>query len=64
MDIINSWLKCRRDANCSGIPQKNQMYLLDFTFETAKALSFSNQPAAPTKRGRPSGDRPAFPPPT
>jgi hypothetical protein len=63
MAIINSWLEYKRDATALGIPLKNQMDLLDFTFDIAETLSFSKQLAAPTKRGRPLSNSPILPPP-
>ncbi|GBM77608.1 hypothetical protein AVEN_135214-1 [Araneus ventricosus] len=62
MTIINSWSWYKRDAYCSGILQKNQMDLLDFTFKVSY-LSFSNQCPAPPKCGYPSGNNPAVTPP-
>ena len=63
MAIINSWLEYKRDASCLVIPLKNQMDLLDFTFDIAETVSFLKQKAASNKRGRPSGNSPVIPSP-
>ena len=41
MTNTNFWLEYKKDASCLEIPLKDQMNLLDFTFNIAEVLFFS-----------------------
>ncbi|MGH0127936.1 UNVERIFIED_CONTAM: hypothetical protein FKN15_039293, partial [Acipenser sinensis] len=52
--VVNSWLEYKRDAQHSGIPNKEVLDLLHFRMNVAECLLRLGKPKALKKRGRPS----------
>ncbi|RXM28475.1 PiggyBac transposable element-derived protein 2 [Acipenser ruthenus] len=52
--VVNSWLEYRRDAQHSGIPNKEVLDLLHFRMNVAECLVRLGKPQALKKRGQPS----------